>query len=449
MKIKVPTLSNFWQLSLHKQIVVIALPMILSNITTPLMGLVDTAVLGHMQGSYFLAGASVATLLITQIYWVCGFLRMTSTGLSAQAKGSAKVSKINQSLFQSLLIGLVLGCGLLALQDVILTIGLRFSETTELVKQAMIDYFKARIWGAPAAMLNLALIGWMIGQQQTKQVLAIQVIGNLINVALSICFVFVFEWGVQGVALATVVSEYTITAVSTWMAVKGLAHIQFSKKWLTFSQLKPLLNLNGNTFFRNLALQACIGFLIFKGVGFSPTNAAINAILMQFFTLIALGLDGVAFAAEALVGEQKGRLSSVGIKQVTLHGLIWSCLLAVVYSLVFVGFGEEIVGLLTDQVELQVAIRDYHWFIYSLPIIAHWCFYFDGVFVGLTRAVAMRNSMLFCALAVYFPAFYIFANLENQGLWIAMSCFLMARGVSLGGYFMYLCGHHFQIEKQA
>lgn len=421
--------------------------MILSNITTPLMGLVDTAVLGHMSGSYFLAGASVATLLITQIYWVCGFLRMTSTGLSAQAKGTAKVSQINQSLFQSILIGLLLGLGILVLQDVILSLGLRFSETTELVEQAMTDYFKARIWGAPAAMLNLALVGWMIGQQQTKQVLAIQVAGNLINVALSLCFVFVFGWGVEGVALATVASEYTITVASLWLATKKLHKLEFDKHWLTFSQLKPLLHLNGNTFFRNLALQACIAFLIFKGVGFSPTNAAINAILMQFFTLIALGLDGVAFAAEALVGEQKGRSSREGIKQVTLHGLIWSSLLAIAYSLVFIVFGERIVSLLTDQKQLQLAITNYHWFIFSLPIIAHWCFYFDGVFVGLTRAVAMRNSMLFCALVVYFPSFYIFSEWQNQGLWIAMALFLLARGMSLGGYFIYLYRYGFQSQQ--
>ncbi|MEP2650547.1 MAG: MATE family efflux transporter [Paraglaciecola sp.] len=421
--------------------------MILSNITTPLMGLVDTAVLGHMPGSHFLAGASVATLLITQIYWVCGFLRMTSTGLSAQAKGTANVSKINQSLFQSILIGLILGVGILALQNVILNLGLRFSEATDLVKQAMTEYFKVRIWGAPAAMLNLALVGWMIGQQKTKQVLAIQVLGNLVNVTLSLSFVFVFSWGVEGVALATVISEYTITVASLWLACKQLPNLELDRHWLTFSQLKPLLNLNGNTFFRNLALQACIAFLIFKGVGFSTTNAAINAILMQFFTLIALGLDGVAFAAEALVGEQKGRESSEGIKQVTLHGLIWSSLLAVVYSLIFIMFGEEIVRLLTDQELLQTAITDYYWFIFSLPIIAHWCFFFDGIFVGLTRAAAMRNSMLFCALVVYFPSFYIFYEWQNQGLWIAMSLFLLARGLSLGGYFIYLYRNEFQSDQ--
>ncbi|MEP0356160.1 MATE family efflux transporter [Paraglaciecola sp.] len=421
--------------------------MILSNITTPLMGLVDTAVLGHMPGSHFLAGASVATLLITQTYWVCGFLRMTSTGLSAQAKGTANVSKINQSLFQSILIGLILGVGILALQNVILNLGLRFSEATDLVKQAMTEYFKVRIWGAPAAMLNLALVGWMIGQQKTKQVLAIQVLGNLVNVTLSLSFVFVFSWGVEGVALATVISEYTITVASLWLAGKQLPNLELDRHWLTFSQLKPLLNLNGNTFFRNLALQACIAFLIFKGVGFSTTNAAINAILMQFFTLIALGLDGVAFAAEALVGEQKGRESSEGIKQVTLHGLIWSSLLAVVYSLIFIMFGEEIVRLLTDQELLQTAITDYYWFIFSLPIIAHWCFFFDGIFVGLTRAAAMRNSMLFCALVVYFPSFYIFYEWQNQGLWIAMSLFLLARGLSLGGYFIYLYRNEFQSDQ--
>jgi MATE family multidrug resistance protein len=432
-------LSNFFQISLHQKIIVIAIPMILSNVTTPLMGMVDTAVLGHMQDTFYLAGASVAALIITQIYWLCGFLRMTSTGLSAQAKGSGDRNQHNQSLFQGILIGLILGCFLLLIQNGILALGLYFADATPEVTNVISEYFSTRIWGAPAAIVNLALIGWLIGQQKAKRVLFIQVLANLLNLALNLWFVFGLGLEVFGVALASVVAEYFITIVSLLTALQIIGKPLIQKKWFSMAYLRPLLSLNGDTFIRNLILQACIAFLIFKGVGFGSTAAAINAILMQFFTLIALGLDGVAFAAEALVGEQKGRQNAQGIIHVTLHGLLWSSVVAVLYSLAFVVWGSEIVSIITDQETLQAAMNDYLLLVCWLPLIAHWCFFFDGVFVGLTRAKAMRNSMLLCGLVVYFPAFWVFFDYANQGLWLAMLLFLMTRGVSLGGYFIYLC----------
>lgn len=432
-------LSNFCNVSLHQKIIVIAIPMILSNVTTPLMGLVDTAVLGHMQDMYFLAGASVAALIITQLYWLCGFLRMTSTGLSAQAKGSKDNNQLNQSLFQGILFGFLLGCFLLLAQDGILALGLYFADATPVIQGVISEYFSTRIWGAPAAIVNLALVGWLIGQQKAKQVLLIQVFANLLNLVLNLWFVFGLGLEVFGVALASVVAEYFISIMSMIAALNIIGKPIIQKKWFSGAYLHSLLSLNGNTFFRNLILQACIAFLIFKGVGFGSTSAAINAILMQFFTLIALGLDGVAYAAEALVGEQKGQKSVAGIIHVTLHGLVWSTFVAFIYSLIFMVWGTEIISLITNQPTLQLEMKDYLIFVYCLPLIAHWCFFFDGVFVGLTRAQAMANSMFLCGLVVYFPTFWVFSNYENKGLWIAMLLFLLSRGISLGGYFIYLC----------
>ena len=432
-------LSNFFQISLHQKIIVMAIPMILSNVTTPIMGLVDTAVLGHMQEIYFLAGASVAALIITQLYWLCGFLRMTSTGLSAQAKGSRDINQLHQSLFQGILIGFLLGCLLLLLQDGILALGLYFANATPVVEGVISEYFYTRIWGAPAAIVNLALVGWLIGQQKAKQVLLIQVFANLLNLVLNLWFVFGLGLEVLGVALASVVAEYSISIISIIVALKLVGKPIIQKKWFSGTYLHSLLSLNGNTFFRNLILQACIAFLIFRGVGFGSISAAINAILMQFFSLIALGLDGVAYAAEALVGEQKGQKNADGIIHVTLHGLVWSTLVAIIYSWILIVWGTEIISVITDQPILQLEMQDYLAFVYCLPIIAHWCFFFDGVFVGLTRSQAMRNSMLLCGLVVYFPAFWVFLPYANQGLWMAMLLFLLFRGITLGGYFIYLC----------
>ncbi len=432
-------LSNFFQKRLHQRMLFIALPMILSNITTPLMGLVDTAVLGHMNGVHFLAGASIATLIITQIYWVCGFLRMTTTGLSAQAKGADDAALVSKSLVQSLCISALLALVLLIFRQPILMLGIWLSEANESVQQVITSYFEVRIWGAPAAVANLALIGWLIGQQKAKNVLLIQVSANLINVALNFYFVYGLNMQVTGVALATVVAEYFIFVSGFIFALKYIAPIKLEKRWFSWTQLRPSFSLNANSFIRNLILQACIAFLIFKGIDFGTQAAAINAIIMQFFTLIALGLDGVAYAAEALVGEKKGQKNSTGLISVTLHGLLWSSIFAILYSFVFFIFGPQITALITNQPSLQVAMLDYQLIIILLPLIAHWCFFFDGVFVGLTRAKAMRNSMLTSGLCVYFPAFTLLSEWQNEGLWLAMLLFLLARGVILGGYFIYLC----------
>lgn len=431
-------LANFFQLRLHQKILLIAFPMILSNITTPLMGLVDTAILGHMQGTHFLAGASIAALVITQLYWVCGFLRMTSTGLSAQEKGKQDKSQLGKSLLQGLTISLVLTSFLLLSSQQILQLGIYFANTSQQIEAVMTEYFNVRIWGAPAAMANLAINGWLIGQQKVKQVLVIQVVGNVLNIVLNIVFVMGLDLNVFGVALATVFAEYFICVCSLWVAFTLLTKTSIRSDWFSLAQLKPLVALNGNTFIRNLMLQACIAFLIFHGVGYGTSAAAINAIIMQFFTLIALGLDGVAFAAEALVGEKKGQKDATGIMQVTVHGLMWSSLLAIAYSLVFYLFGSDILTLLTDQVELSQAMNAYWVIVLWLPIIAHWCFFFDGVFVGLTRAKAMRNSMIFSTVLIYFPVFLLLSDQQNQGLWIAMLLFLFSRGMTLGGYFTYL-----------
>lgn len=432
------TLANFRDLGAHKRILLLAIPMILSNITTPLVGMVDTAVLGHMQGSHFIAGAAVATLVITQLYWLCGFIRMSSTGLSAQALGQKNQHQAGKVLFQSLAVGILIGLAIFSLQSPILGLGLHFSAANPLMAEVIDTYFSVRILGAPAALANLALIGWLIGQQQTKQVLFIQVIANLLNAGLNVTLVFVFHLGVAGVAAASVIAEYFIFAASLMVALKALTGTKIHLRWFRLSQLSPLLKLNGHTFVRNLALQLCLAFLILQGAKIGQMTAAINAILLQFFTLIALGLDGIAYAVEALIGEAKGKSSQLGIALVTLRGLFLSSIVALLYSLVFVIFGDNIIALLTDQKDIQTLAADYMLIIWLLPLVAHWCFLLDGVFVGLTRAKAMQNSMLFSCVAVYFPIWWIFMEYGNWALWIALLVFMVSRGLSLGGYFSYL-----------
>ena len=419
----------------HIQLLKLALPMILANITTPLLGLVDTAVMGHMDSSAQLAGASIGALILTQIYWVCGFIRMSATGMSAQARGEGIVTAMARSFYQTAIIAVAIGLLIWLAQQLILQAGLWLAAPAVDVAVFSREYFNIRVWGAPAALLNLALIGWLVGQQKTTSVLLVQIVGNLLNAGLDILLVWWWDWGVSGVALASVAAEYTMMTMAMLIALK---HIQWQPpalEWFNKTARKFLMKLNGDMLLRNLALQACLAFLTIQGARYGQTATAVNAILMQFFVLIALGLDGIAYAVEATVGEAAGAKNARGVVRQTHRGLLWSGLFAVGYALIFWFSGRQIIGLLTDIESLQQAAYPYLGMMALLPLVAHWCFLYDGVFVGLTQAKAMRDTMIVSALLVYFPVWYFTQSAGNPALWWALLAFLLARGITLGAIF--------------
>ena len=265
--------------------------------------------------------------------------------------------------------------------------------------------------------------------------LLVQIVGNLLNAGLDILLVWWWDWGVSGVALASVVAEYTMMIMAMLIALK---HIQWQPpalEWFNKTARKFLMKLNGDMLLRNLALQACLAFLTIQGARYGQTATAVNAILMQFFVLIALGLDGIAYAVEATVGEAAGARSSKGVMRQTQRGLLWSGLFAVGYAVIFWFFGPQIIRLLTDIESLQQAAYAYLGMMTVLPLVAHWCFLYDGVFVGLTQAKAMRDTMIISALLVYFPVWYVTQSEGNPALWWALLAFLLARGVTLGAVF--------------
>lgn len=422
---------------LNRGLLVLIFPMLLAHLTAPLMGLVDTAVLGHMPGSHFLAGASFAALILSQIYWICGFIRMSTTGLSAQAKGQKSLEASSRVLYQSLFSAVLIGFLLLICSPLILTISLAITDASAEVQGVITAYFNVRIWGAPAAMANLALIGWMLGQQQAKAVMAIQITGNLLNIALNLLFVYGFGWAVEGVAAATVIVEYLIMASSLFYIFRRPL-VSLSLSWLGIASLSVMTKINSAILVRNLALQACLIFMTFQGLRLGEQTAAVNAILMQFFVLISLGLDAVAFGVEAKVGEAKGEKSPKLLKANVLVGLFWSNAFAVAYALLFLFFSANIISLLTDQPTIQTASYQFIPVLIMLPIVGQWCFLMDGVFIGLTRAKAMQYSMLVSAFIVYFPVWWLLKDYGNWALWYALLAMLACRGLSLGGYFVYL-----------
>ena len=338
--------------------------MIIANITTPLLGLVDTAILGRMDDVAIMAGAAVGSLIVTQLYWVSGFIKMSITGLSAQSIDKPPLVGI-KVMVQGCALAFAIAFILLIAQQYIANAGLFFANASAEIKLNVEAYFYTRIWGAPAALLNLVLVGWLIGQQKTMFVLLLQVIVNLINIIASLFFVFVLDLGVRGVAGATVFAEYTMLVVAlilihkhlnqkhdfTLFSFSGQSRLKLSdvKTWFTWLSLKGILSLNSHMFVRNLAVPFTLAFITLKGVQYGAQAAAVNAIIMQFFALIALGLDGIANAVEALVGESKSKKNTELLNKNVIVGVFWSSIFAVIYAVIFYFLDSPIVNLLTGQ----------------------------------------------------------------------------------------------------
>jgi MATE family multidrug resistance protein len=425
----------------------------LANITTPLLGLVDTAILGRMEDVSIMAGAAIGSLIITQLYWVCGFLKMSITGLSAQTINGQAIESL-KVLVQGAALALILALLILLFQSLVVNAGMYFAQASTEVAANVYAYFYTRVWGAPAALINMVLIGWLIGQQKTKYILILQVIVNLTNILLSLTLVYGFGLGVKGVAAATVGAEYLMLFVGLFMVhmylakqrhftlfpISGQSRLQLSliSEWFTLSQLTQILSVNSYMFVRNLILQFTLAFITLKGAQYGAQAAAVNAIIMQFFALIALGLDGIANAVEALVGQAKSQKIKA---QINLHvsvGLVWSSIFAIAYALFFYFLDSLIINMLTHHDEVIRMMADYAFIVVLIPLISHWCYLFDGVFVGLSLGKPMRDSMFISTVFGFLPTWWLLQDSGNMSLWFAMLTFLGFRGFLLGGYYTYL-----------
>lgn len=431
---------------LHRQLFALAIPMILSNITVPLLGLVDAAVMGHLEHSYYLGGATVGAMIVTFIVWLCGFLRMSTTGLSAQAYGSEKPIEGFTILLRGILVALFLALIVIVFQSFYLKTGLYLAGGSEQVQFYARQYSEIRIWGMPASLTNLVILGWLLGNHKAKSVMWVLICTNLVNVLLDVYFVLVLDWQVQGVALATLISEYTGMALGIFFVIKtcqskGLTLsviLQTQKDWFERSALGSFFRLNRDILIRTLCLEICFVFMTFQGARLGDDIVAANAILMNFLLLISFGLDGIANAAEALVGQAKGAKNARKLQNVVSVSLVWTLIFASIFALFFAIAGHWLISLITT-IESVVTIANIYlpWMI-LLPLVACWCFLFDGVYVGLMQANVMRNSMIIATFFCFFPVWMMLSSYGNHGLWAAFCCFMFARGVTLAWhYFRY------------
>ena len=426
--------SIYW----HKRTWRIAAPVIITNISVPMLGAVDTAVVGRLPGPEYLGAVAVGALIISMMYHSCNFLRMGTTGLTAQSFGARDGDEVRTWLGRALLMALAIGAIFIALQWPIYELARLVVNPSDAVDPLTQAYFQIRIWGAPAALANYALLGWFFGLQNTKAALITQVYMNGMNIVLDLWFVLGLEWGVEGVAWATIISEYT--ALGLGLVLAGASLVKFGGR-LKFAELREagplrrMLSVNRDIFIRSMCLQ--IAFVTITSIGsrLGDTTLAANAILLQIQVFIAQGLDGFATAAEALTGEAKGAKRRDRFDAAVRASTIWAGGLAVLFCGMTALLGPWVIDTLTTVESVRETARIYLIWSIFMPAISIWSFQLDGIFIGCTWSKQMRDSM-FLSLAVFLITVAVLHNyFGNHGLWASFAIFMVARAITMAWLF--------------
>ncbi len=422
----------------YRRVWAVAWPMILASSSTPILGLVDTAVIGHIGDAVYLGAIAVGALILNFLYWGFGFLRMGTTGLTAQAYGAGDEAELATVLGRALVLGVSIGCALLILQAPLGNLAFTLMEGSAGVETLAQDYYRIRIWGAPATLMNYAIVGWFIGLQKTRWALAVQVWLNGVNIVLDIVFVVLLDWGVNGVALGTLLAELSTVALALILVARlsrsrSGRRLQFDwPRILDMTAMRRTLSVNADIFIRTLCLISAFAWFTAQGAKMGDVILAANFVLLQFFAFTAFFLDGFAFAAEALVGSAVGARARGQLNRSIRLSTHLAAGTAALLSLLIAFLGPWFIDALTNVPEVRRIAREYLPWVALNPIIAVWCFQLDGIFIGATRTADMRNMMI-VSFAFYLAAWaLLMPALGNHGLWAAFSLFFIVRGLTLG-----------------
>lgn len=417
----------------RKRLWALAIPMILSNLSVPLVALVDTAVVGRLPHSYQLGAVAVGASLYTLLIWTGGFLRMACTGFTAQAAGRQDAAVIRLILWQSMVLGLLLSA-------VLILIAVCFTDELLVLMQASPElsttastYLHIRLWGFPAALFMQVLAGWFLGVQNARAALWMLLVANIGNAALDIYFVFGLQWEVIGAARASVVAEWSGAVMGLYLVYRYLREHPACTPWSALSrwlQWKPLLAANRDILLRSLALQAVFFLMTFQGTRLGDTTVAANALLLNGLMLTAYALDGLAHALEAMTGYALGAKDKTALRRSVLLTLEYSLLASVLFALCFMLLGDYFVLLQTSIPAVQEQARTFLPYLAALPLITVWSYVLDGLFIGASRTREMRDAMLL-AFAMAFPLGWMLLPYGNHGLWIAFLAFMLLRAVCM------------------
>lgn len=415
-----------------QRILHIAIPSIISNITVPLLGLIDVTIVGHLGSASYIGAIAVGGMLFNMIYWIFGFLRMGTSGLTAQAYGAHDLKEVTRILLRSTGISLMLALALLILQYPIRLIAFELIDTSAEVQQLATLYFHICIWGAPATLGLYSFSGWFIGMQNSRFPMFIAITQNIVNIVASLLFVFVFGMKVEEVALGTLIAQYAglFMAYLLWLRYYRPLRKYISRKQLfTHDAMKRLFQVNRDIFLRTLCLVAVTVFFTSTGAAFGDVVLAVNTLLMQLFTLFSYIMDGFAYAGEALTGKYIGAGNRQELQRTIRHLFGWGIALSLAFTLLYGIGGKEFLGLLTNEQSVISASGDYFYWVLAIPLAGFAAFLLDGICIGATSTHIMLKAMV-VASGSFFLIYYSLHNvLHNHALWLGFIVYLALRGI--------------------
>ena len=423
--------------STDREILHIALPSIVSNITVPLLGLVDVAITGHLGSAAYIGAIALGGMLFNVVYWIFGFLRMGTSGLTAQALGAGKREETIEWLLRSQTIGMGIAVALLLLQVPIRELALLVMQPTEEVRAFTVTYFNICIWGAPATLGLFGLNGWFFGMQNSRVPMAIAITQNVVNILASLCFVFGLGMKVEGVALGTLIAQWCGFLMGAFLCLRyvDISLCRVFKGWTVSGKslfdrqsMLRFFEVNRDIFFRTICIVSVMLFFTSAGSWQGEVILAVNTLLMQLYLLVSYVMDGFANAGEALSGKYYGAGDRSSLRLTVRRLFVWATLMATGFTVVYVLGGKPFLGLLTDEPSVVEASADYVWWAYLIPFVSMGAFMWDGIFIGLTASRQMLQSM-FAAAVTFFVLYYLLhPSLGNHGLWAAFLAFLLVRG---------------------
>ena len=418
---------------MNKEILKLAIPNIVTNITIPLLGLVDIALLGHLTSPVYLAAVALGSMIFNILYWGMNFIRMSTTGFTSQAYGAKNDEEIAFNLNRSVIVGTAIGLVLISLQLVINNISFSLLSAEAETEKFASSYFLIRIWAAPASLALYGFYGWFIGMQNSKYPLIIAVSINVINIIISYILIYHYNMNSDGAAIGTVIAQYSGVLISViLLQAKYRKYLKLSYVLSSFkkSAFAELFKVNANIFIRTLGIMLVMTFFTSVSANKGTLVLDANTVLFQFFIFFSYYIDGFAYATESLTGKYKGRGDKENLIKVLKKIFLWSFYSSIVFSIVYFLFGEIILHILTSQQAIIDYANKYIFWLWILPIISFAAFIWDGVFVGITASKEMRNSMLIASLLIFFPTYYLLEKtMANHALWLAMLLFLFSRGV--------------------
>lgn len=420
---------------MHKSIVKLAVPNIISNITVPLLGAVDLAMMGRLNDIHLMGAIALGAMVFNFMYWALGFLRMGTCGFTSQAYGANQTHTLINILGRGILIALAGAFLLWVLQVPIIHLALRWVDTSPAIASATESYFFIRIWGAPAAIMSFAFSGWFIGMQNTKTPMWIAIFINICNVAFNYIFVFLFDMQANGVALGTVLAQYAGLLLTLFILCTKYKSLLSDFRWsliLKLKEMKRFMNVNTDIFFRTLLIISVFSFFTAESARYGSEILVLNTILYQFFIFFSYGMDGFAHAAEALTGKFIGRGEIPVLKNCVKAVFIWGFGLSILAVLIYAFAYQDLLQIFTKDSQIHFIAKGYYYWIVALPILSFPAFLWDGVYAGALATKALLYTMLVAVGLCFFPAYYLLAPYwGNHALWFALLLFLVVRGLSL------------------